>query len=88
MKRGESASFHTSTMTALGWKDKRDVTMMSTIHKPEFEVHKIDHRTCNHANVFLDVLIFRKLLAYRTRSYKIRLAVKGIKIIFKWIFLN
>jgi hypothetical protein len=43
LKKGDSISRHTDTLMAITWRDKRDVTMLSTIHTPEFgEPGKID----------------------------------------------
>jgi hypothetical protein len=46
LKKGESIALHTDTMMAQTWRDKRDVTMLSTIHTAEFvETGKTDYRT-------------------------------------------
>jgi hypothetical protein len=37
LKRGETEAFHTDEMMALAWKDKKDVTMLTTVHKNVFK---------------------------------------------------
>lgn len=40
MKKGDMKSFHTSQLSFTVWKDKRVVTMLSTMHKPEMVTTK------------------------------------------------
>lgn len=46
LKKGETDTFHTDEIMALAWKDKKDVTMLSTIHNNTFKpTGKVDYKT-------------------------------------------